>query len=79
MALKLLDKMRPGEKGRIVKIRGKPDMHRELSRMGLVVGRFIYVENPSSFTDVCPIVISIGRLTLSVDLREAANIHVNLT
>ena len=79
MALKLLGKMRPGEKGKIARIRGKPDMHRGLSRMGLAIGRFICVENSSSFTDVCPIVVSIGRSTLFVNLTEAANVYVDVT
>ena len=79
MALKLLDKMRPGEKGKIVKIRGKPDMHRQLSRMGLLVGRFICVENPSSSIDVCTIIMSNERASLSVDLAQAANVYVDLT
>jgi len=79
MALKLLDKLRPGEKGTIAKIRGKPHMHRRLSRMGLVIGRFIHVENASSCTDIDPIAVSTGRLTLCVDLIEAASVHVDLT
>jgi Fe2+ transport system protein FeoA len=79
MITKPLNKMIPGENGMIVKIRGKPDMHRILSRMGLVIGRSICIENSISLTNACPILVSSGRLKLCVDLTEAANIYVDLT
>ena len=78
MALKLLDKLRPGEKGMIEKIRGKPEMHRRLSRLGMAVGNIVCVNNHRVFSNICLIIISIGSSTLSIDSTEAANVYVEL-
>lgn len=43
MNVKLLSKLREGEQGKIILIRGKAGIHRSLLKLGLIVGRDIHV------------------------------------
>ena len=76
MGVKPLNKLEPGEKGKIIRIRGRPDLHRKLSVLGVVVGRSIEVMARSTDSDEDPIEIDVGGSFVWLDLAEAAKVQV---
>lgn len=78
MKRKQLGSLIDGEKGKIVRIRGEAALYRNLLKMGLFVGRTIYVEaiNPAPTASHIDIRINGGFLSLEKDV--AANIHVDV-
>ena len=76
MGVKPLNKLEPGEKGKIIRIRGRPDLHRKLSVLGVVVGRSIEVMTVRAGLDEDPIEIIVGGSSVCLDLVEAVKVHV---
>lgn len=76
MASKCLHELKPGEKGRIVKVAGAGGVHRRLLDMGLVSGSEVEVERVAPLGD--PIEIKIKGYHLSLRKEEASNIQVEV-
>ena len=76
MGVKPLNKLEPGEKGKIIRIRGRPDLHRKLSVLGVVVGRSIEVMTVRAGLDEDPIEINVGGSSVWLDLAEATKVQV---
>ena len=79
MTVKPLSELRPGEKGKIAKIRGNADLHRRLSGMGLVVGRSISVEAIASATSAAdPIEVKVNGRSFLLESDAVAKIQVEV-
>ena len=76
MSMKMLNELRKGEKGRIVKIGGKGSVHRRLLDMGLVSGTDIELQRVAPLGD--PIEIKVKGYNLSLRKEEAASIQVEV-
>ena len=76
MSMKMLDELRKGEKGRIVKIAGKGKIHRRLLDMGLVSGTDIQLQRVAPLGD--PIEIKVRGYSLSLRKEEAASIQIEV-
>ena len=76
MPIKPLGELKPGEKGRIVRISGEGGIHRRLLDMGLVVGSEVEVERVAPLGD--PIEVRIKGSHLALRREEAANIQVKV-
>lgn len=74
MLFKSLDELRPGEKGRIVKVGGARGILRRLRDMGLVAGSEIVVERVAPLGD--PVEVRIKGYHLALRKEEAAGIKV---
>jgi Fe2+ transport system protein FeoA len=74
MSTKPLNGLKPGEKGRVVKISGGGEIHRRLLDMGLVSGSEVEVERVAPLGD--PIEIRIKGYHLSLRKEEAINVQV---
>jgi len=74
MGPKTLLKVRPGQKGRIVKILGAGPIQRRILDMGLVKGAEIEVERVAPLGD--PLEVKVKGYHLSLRKDEAANIFV---
>ncbi len=77
MAVKLLTELKPGEKGRIVKIGGTGSIHQRLLDMGLVSGSEVEMQRVAPLGD--PIEIRVKGYNLSLRKEEAASIQVEVT
>lgn len=77
MLVKVLNELRKGEKGRIVKISGKGDVRRRLLDMGLVPGSDVEMQRVAPLGD--PIEIKIKGYNLSLRKEEAASIEVEVS
>ena len=76
MPVKILNELKRGEKGRIVKIGGKGSIHRRLLDMGLVSGSEVEMERVAPLGD--PIEIKVKGYNLSLRKEEAASIQVEV-
>lgn len=76
MSMKMLNELRKGEKGRIVKIAGKGNIHRRLLDMGLVSGTDIQLQRVAPLGD--PIEIKVRGYSLSLRKEEAASIQIEV-
>ena len=76
MVIKSLCELIPGDKGRIVKVRGSKIIHRRLRDMGLVAGSEIEVERKAPLGD--PIEIKIKGYHLALRKEEAAGVGVEV-
>ena len=76
MINKTLNDLKPGEKGRITKIRGEGAVHRRILDMGVIPGSEIKVERVAPLGD--PIEVRIKGYRLSFRKNEAANIYVEV-
>jgi Fe2+ transport system protein FeoA len=74
MSIKILSDLKKGEKGRIVKIRGKSNIHHRLMDMGLVAGSGIEMQRVAPLGD--PVEIKVKGYNLTLRKEEAACIHV---
>jgi ferrous iron transport protein A len=74
MAMKSLNELRPGEKGRIVKVSGDGSITRRFRDMGLVTGSEVEVERVAPLGD--PVEIKIKGYHLALRREEAASIIV---
>jgi Fe2+ transport system protein FeoA len=77
MPVKMLNELKRGEKGRIVKIGGGGSIHRRLLDMGLISGSEVKMERVAPLGD--PIEIKIKGYNLSLRKEEAASIQVEVT
>lgn len=76
MPTKLLSELRPGEKGKIVRVTGGGAIHRRLLDMGLVSKSEIEVERVAPLGD--PIEVRIKGYHLTLRKGEATNVHVEV-
>ena len=76
MPVKLLNELKRGEKGTIVKIGGTGAVRRRLLDMGLVSGSDIVMERVAPLGD--PIEIKVKGYNLSLRKEEAASIEVEV-
>ena len=76
MPVKLLNELKHGEKGRVVKIGGSGSIHRRLLDMGLVSGSDIEMQRVAPLGD--PIEIKVKGYNLSLRKEEAASIQVEV-
>jgi len=74
MPVRPLDELRPGEKGRIVKVGGARNYLRRLRDMGLVAGSEIEMERIAPLGD--PVEIRVKGYHLALRREEAAGIEV---
>ena len=77
MAVKPLSELECGGKGRIVKIRGKGDFHRQLFEVGLVVGGTVKMGSITVLGG--PIEVKVNGYNLPLNKEEASNIQVEVT
>jgi Fe2+ transport system protein FeoA len=70
----LLKELKPGKKGKIVKILGSGSIRRRILDMGVVPGAEIEMERVAPLGD--PIEVKIKGYHLSLRKNEAANIHI---
>lgn len=77
MTAKTLNELKRGDKGKIVKIGGKGNVHRRLLDMGLVSGSEVEMQRVAPLGD--PIEIKIKGYNLSLRKEEAASIQVEVT
>lgn len=76
MTSKWLHELKPGEKGKIVKVAVGGGIHQRLLDMGLVSGSEVEVERVAPLGD--PIEIKIKGYHLSLRKEEASNIQVEV-
>ena len=76
MTTKPLNELRPGEKGKIVKVGGKGRIHRRILDMGVVSGTEIEVKRVAPLGD--PIQIRVKGYHLTLRKEEAANIQIEV-
>jgi len=76
MPIKLLNELKPKEKGKIVKVSGGGGTHRRLLDMGLVSGSEVEMERVAPLGD--PVEIKIKGYHLSLRKEEATNIKVEV-
>lgn len=76
MSSTILRELRPGQKGKIVKILGSGSIHRRILDMGIIKGAEIEVERVAPLGD--PIEVRIKGYHLSLRKEEAANIYVEV-
>jgi len=76
MTVKLLSELKRGDKGTIVKIVGRGNIHRRLLDMGLVSGSEIQMERVAPLGD--PIEIKVKGYNLSLRKEEANSIRVEV-
>jgi len=73
-AIKSLAELKPGEKGRVVKVGGKGSGRRRIIDMGLVSGAEIEMERVAPLGD--PIEVKVKGYHLSLRKEDAADIYV---
>jgi Fe2+ transport system protein FeoA len=69
-----LDRLAPGERGRIARIDAEPGITRRLMELGLVPGTDIEMVRTAPLGD--PLEVTVRGLHLSLRRSEAAHIHV---
>ncbi len=74
MPVRRLDELKPGEKGRIVKVGGTRNYLRRLRDMGLVAGSDIEMERIAPLGD--PVEVKVKGYHLALRREEAAGIQV---
>lgn len=77
MGVKMLSELNKGEKGKIVKISGKGNVHRRLLDMGLVSGSEVEMQRVAPLGN--PIEIKVKGYNLSLRKEEASSIQVEVT
>ena len=76
MVHKPLSELKPKEKGKIIKVRGKGRAHRRILDMGVVSGTPVEVQRVAPLGD--PIEIKVKGYNLTLRKEEAANILVEV-
>ena len=76
MPVKLLNELKRGEKGKIVKIGGGGSIRRRLLDMGMVSGTEVEMERVAPLGD--PIEIKVKGYNLSLRKEEASSIQVEV-
>jgi len=73
----LLSELKPGQKGRIVKVGGSGAIHRRILDMGVVPGAEIEVERVAPLAD--PVEFKLLGYHLSLRKEEARNVRVEVS
>lgn len=76
MAAKTLDELKPGEKGKIVRVRGKGSLFRRIIDMGMVTGTQVEMQRVAPLGD--PIEIRVKGYCLTLRKEEASGIFVEV-
>ena len=71
-----LDKLKPGQKGRVTKIIGRSGANKRIADMGVVPGTVVEVERVAPLGD--PIDVKLKGYHLSLRKQEASNISVKV-
>ena len=75
--IKPLSELKPGQRGRVVKVGGSGAIHRRILDMGVVPGAEIEVERVAPLAD--PVEFKLLGYHLSLRKEEARNIHVEVS
>jgi len=76
MKEKKMSELKPGEKGKVIKISGSGSIHHKILDMGIVKGVEIEVERVAPLGD--PVEIKVKGYHLSLRKEEAANIFIEI-
>jgi Fe2+ transport system protein FeoA len=76
MVAKVLSELKPGQRGRIIKISGGGSIRRRILDMGVIKGANIEMERIAPLGD--PIEVKIKGYHLSLRKEEASDIHVEI-
>ena len=74
---KLLAELKPGQRGRVVRVGGSGAIHRRILDMGVVPGAEIEVERVAPLAD--PVEFKLLGYHLSLRKEEAKNVHVEVS
>jgi len=74
---KLLSELKPGQKGKVVRVGGSGAIHRRILDMGVVPGVEIEVERVAPLAD--PVEFKLLGYHLSLRKEEAQNVHVEVS
>lgn len=77
MTAKALSEMRPGERGKVIKVGGKGGIHRRLLDMGLVSGTEVIVQRVAPLGD--PVEVRVKGYNLSLRKEEAASVQIEVS
>ncbi len=75
--IRQLDQLKPGDKGKVVKVSGSGAVHRRILDMGVVPGSEIEVERVAPLGD--PVEFKLLGYHLSLRKEESQNIHVEVS
>jgi Fe2+ transport system protein FeoA len=75
--VRLLSELKPGERGKVVKVSGSGAVHRRILDMGVVPGAEIEVERVAPLGD--PVEFKLLGYHLSLRKEEARNVHVEVS
>jgi ferrous iron transport protein A len=70
-----LDKLRPGESGRIAALDGEPGLVQRLLELGFLDGELVEMVAIAPLGD--PVEVRVGRTRLSLRRREAAGVRLD--
>ena len=76
MSMKLSE-LRPGQRGRVLRVGGEPIFRRRLQEMGIVMGSDIELVEVAPFGD--PIKLRVPAYELSIRRRDASQVEVDPT
>jgi Fe2+ transport system protein FeoA len=74
--IRQLDQLKPGDKGKVVRVSGSGAVHRRILDMGVVPGSEIEVERVAPLGD--PVEFKLLGYHLSLRKEESQNIHVEV-
>lgn len=74
---RLLAELRPGDKGKVVKVGGSGAVHRRILDMGVVPGSEVEVERVAPLGD--PVEFELLGYHLSLRKEEAQNVHIEMS
>jgi len=75
--IKSLSELKPGQKGKVVRVGGSGAIHRRILDMGVVSGAEIEVERVAPLGD--PVEFKLLGYHLSLRKEEAQNVHVEVS
>ncbi len=75
--IKSLSELKPGQKGKVVRVSGSGAIHRRILDMGVVPGAEIEVERVAPLAD--PVEFKLLGYHLSLRKEEAQNVHVEVS
>ncbi|RLC59849.1 MAG: hypothetical protein DRI80_11930 [Chloroflexota bacterium] len=74
---RLLGELKPGDKGKVVRVGGSGAVHRRILDMGVVPGAQIEVERVAPLGD--PVEFKLLGYHLSLRKEEAQNVHIEVS
>ena len=75
--MKKLCDMAGGDSGKIMKIRGKADIHRRLLRLGITIGRIVQVINTKAGPEYALVKVRINKRVHLLDRAVASGIKLD--